>query len=80
MGVDKEGKVTEVRAQEMQCPHAFPAKAASFLDQYKGLGPADVESLKGKVNTIAKATGSCDLATDAVKASITKFQEIKGQL
>jgi thiamine biosynthesis lipoprotein len=80
VGVNKDGKITQIRAQEMQCPHAFPAKAASYLDQYKGKGPADLAKLSGEVTTIAKATGSCELATDAVKQSITTYQKIKGQL
>lgn len=80
VGVGRDGKVTSVIAQEQQCPHAKPAAAASYLSQYSGKGPADVSKLKGDVNTIAKATGSCDLATDAVIHSVTTYQKIKGQL
>lgn len=81
VGVDaNSNKVTQVRVVEMSCPHAFPTKAANFLDQYKGKGPADAASLNEKVITIAKATGSSNLTTDAVKRSITAATKIKGKL
>ena len=81
VGIDgKTGRVTQVRPIEMACPHAFPTKAASFLDQYKGKGPADVAKLSSQVATIAKATGSCNLTTDAVKKSITTYQQVKSTL
>ncbi len=80
IGIGKDGKVTQVRAQEMSCPHAFPAKEASFLDQYKGKGPADLAKLNGDIETKAKATGSCELATEAVKKAVTGYQKIKGQI
>jgi thiamine biosynthesis lipoprotein len=74
------GTVSEVRVIEMACPHAFPTKSASFLDQYKGKGPADVATLDNDVHTIAKATGTSILATEAVKRSITTLAKYKGQL
>jgi FAD:protein FMN transferase len=81
VGIDgKTGKVTQVRPIEMACPHAFPTKAASFLDQYVGKGPADVAKLSSQVATIAKATGSCNLTTEAVKKSITTYQQVKSTL
>jgi len=81
IGIDPEdGKVTEVRVVEMKCPHAFPTKAASFLEQFKGKGPADAEKLVEGVDVIAKATGSSKLAAEAVKRSIQTFQVAQGQL
>lgn len=81
IGVDpKTATVTEVRPIEMSCPHAFPTKSASFLDQYKGKGPADVATLDSQVHIIAKATGTSNLATDAVKRAITVIQQNKGKL
>jgi thiamine biosynthesis lipoprotein len=80
VGIGRDGRVTQVVAQEQQCPHAKPSAADSFLDQYKGKGPADVAKLKGDVSTIAKATGSCELATDAVSQAITTYQKIKGKM
>jgi thiamine biosynthesis lipoprotein len=81
VGIDgRTGTVTQVRPIEMACPHAFPTKAASFLDQYKGKGPADVAKLDSEVATVAKATGSCKLTTEAVKKSITTYQQVKGTL
>lgn len=81
VGVDaKTAKVLSVRVVEMSCPHAYPTKAANFLDQYKGKGPADAAKLSEKVITIAKATGSSNLTTDAVKRSITAANKIKGKL
>lgn len=74
------GKVTQVRTIEMKCPHAFPCKAASFLDQYTGKGPADISKLSAEINTIAKATASAILVTDAVKRSITAYQKVKSTL
>jgi hypothetical protein len=80
VGIGADGKVTQVVAQEQQCPHAKPAAAASFLEQYKGKGPADTAKLKDNVTTIAKATGSCELATEAVVHAITTYQKVKGTL
>ncbi len=81
IGLDgRTGAVTEVRVVEMSCPHAFPAKAASYLEQYKGKGPADVAKLDSQIQTIAKATGSCRLTTDAVNRAITHYAKAKGQL
>jgi FAD:protein FMN transferase len=81
VGIDgKTGTVTQVRPIEMACPHAFPTKAASFLDQYKGKGPADAAKLDSEIATVAKATGSCKLTTEAVKKSITTYQQVKGTL
>jgi len=67
----KKLKVEQVRVVEMSCPHAFPCKEASYLDQYKGTGPADLKKLKGKVDTIAKATGTSNLTTDAVITAVS---------
>ena len=66
IGFSKKCKVTGITPQEYGCPHANPTKKASFLDQYKGKGPADVKTLRDEVMTVAKATGSSDLMTDAV--------------
>ncbi len=81
IGLDPvKGSVTQIQVVEMKCPHAFPCRANSFLDQFKGKGPADVAKLKGSINTIAKATGTSDLTTDAVKRAVTALQRIKTQL
>ena len=74
------GKVTEVRAIEMSCPHALPTKSSSFLGQFKGKGPADAAQLDKTIDTIAKATGSCKLAAQAVSRSIVGFSKIGGKL
>jgi thiamine biosynthesis lipoprotein len=80
VGIDMStGAVTEVRVVEMACPHAYPTKSASFLDQFKGKGPADVATLDSDIHTIAKATGTSVLATDAVKRSINEFTQYKSQ-
>lgn len=81
VGVEaKTQKVKEVRVVEMSCPHAFPTKSSSFLAQYKGKGPADAAKLHDEIDTIAKATGSSKLATDAVKRSIEAAVKVaKGQ-
>lgn len=73
-------KVTSVRVIEMGCPHAYPTKSASFMDQFKGKGPADVAKLDSEIQTVAKATGTSQLATQAVKKSITTLAKYKGQL
>jgi thiamine biosynthesis lipoprotein len=80
VGIDRAGRVVRVIAQEQQCPHAKPSAADSFLDQYKGKSPADAAKLRDSVNTIAKATGSCELATDAVTHVLNTYTRIKGQL
>lgn len=72
--------VDKIEVVEMACPHAFPTKQASFLDQYKGKGPADVASLKGDIHTIAKATWSCNLTTTAVVTSINAASSLKGKI
>lgn len=67
----KKLQVEQIRVVEMSCPHAFPCNAASYLDQYKGVGPANLKTLRGKVDTIAKATGTSNLTTDAVITAVT---------
>ena len=73
------GNVKEVRPVEFSCPHALPTKTASFLDQFKGKGPADAAKLEAEVTTIAKATGTSVLAAKAVQHSIVTYQKMKGQ-
>lgn len=80
VGVNNNAEVEQIRVVEMSCSHAFPTKEASFLEQYKGKGPAAVSKLKGDIHTIAKATGSCDLTTEAVVTSITLVDKLKGKL
>lgn len=81
IGVDgKSGKVSQVRVVEMSCPHAFPTRAASFLDQYKGKGPADVAKLDSDIRSVAKATGSAELTTKAVKTAIQAVGKLKKEL
>jgi hypothetical protein len=81
VGVDAAtGKVTGVEVVEMACPHAFPTKTESFLGQFKGKGPADAAKLSGDVTPIAKATGSSNLAVDAVRKSIVAATKLKGKL
>jgi len=70
IALDKKAKVKDIRVIEMSCPHAFPTKQASFLSQYKGKSKADLKSLDSSISTVAKATGSSKLTTDAVKRSI----------
>ena len=78
VGLDaKTATVEQIRVVEMSCPHAFPTNKASFLDQYKGKGPADLKKLKGEIQTIAKATGTCNLTTDAVVTSVTAASQFR---
>ena len=64
----------------MGCPkYAFPTKSATFLDQYKGKGPADVATLDADIQVVAKATGTSQLTTQAVKRTITSYAKDKGQ-
>ena len=76
----KSSKVEQVRVVEMSCPHAFPAQKAAYLAQYKGVGPAAVKTLRDEVKTIAKATGSCNLTTDAVVVAIGAAENLKGKI
>jgi len=79
VGVDPAtAKVTGVEVVEMSCPHAFPTRDKSYLDQYVGKGPAEARSLIKQIDTIAKATGSCNLTTEAVVRSITDASKVKG--
>ena len=81
IGLDaKAGAIEEIRVIEMECNHAFPTRAASFLDQFKGKKVADAAKLSSQIRTIAKATGSCDLTTDAVKRVLTAWPELQKQL
>jgi hypothetical protein len=73
IGVDlPKHTVSGIRVHEMSCPHAFPTRAAAFLDQFKGKGPQDLAKLHREIDTIAKATGSSKLTTDAVVRAIQK--------
>jgi hypothetical protein len=81
VGIDpKTGKVSQIRVVEMKCQHAFPCRQGSFLDFYKGKGPADLPRLVKGANVIAKATGTADLTTAAVRRSIENWQKVKGSL
>ncbi len=80
VALDKKGSVLQVRAQNQQCPHAEPTKKESFLKQFIGKGPADVDTLKAKVTTVAKATGSSELAAEAVEVSIKTFMKYQAKL
>lgn len=73
-------KVEDIRVVEMSCTHAYPTKEQSFLEQFKGKGPADAKSLKASVQTIAKATGSSELTADAVVSSIQAVGNLKKSL
>jgi hypothetical protein len=73
------GTVEGIHVIEMSCPHAFPTHTDSYLEQYKGKGPADAAKLEGQIDTIAKATGSCNLTTAAVKRSIQSAQANTGK-
>ena len=72
----KDRTVSSIRVVEMSCPHAFPTKSASFLDQFQGKGPKDLAELSSSIVTIAKATGSSNLTTDAVVRSIEKVGKL----
>jgi NifU-like protein involved in Fe-S cluster formation len=81
VGVDaKSGKVTDVRVVEMSCPHAYPTKTEGFLGQFKGKSFKDAEKLKSDVMPIAKATGSANLAIDAVRKSLLAASKLKGKI
>jgi hypothetical protein len=80
VGINESAQVEQIRVVEMSCSHAFPTKEANFLGQYKGKGPAATSKLKGDIHTIAKATGSSDLTTEAVVTSITLVDKLKGKL
>jgi hypothetical protein len=81
VGVDaRSGKVSSVRVVEMSCPHAFPTKGESFLGQFRGKGYADAKKLKTEVTPIAKATGSSNLAIDAVRRSLVAASKLRGRL
>lgn len=81
VGVDAaSGKVSEVRVVEMSCPHAYPTKTESFLGQFKGKGLADAAKLKGDITPVAKATGSANLAIDAVRKSLVAASKLKGKI
>ena len=72
--------VETVRVVEMSCPHAFPTQKKAYLEQYKGRGPASLKTLTGDIHTIAKATGSSQLTTDAVSTAIEAAQSLKGKI
>lgn len=81
VGVDpSSGSVSEVRVVEMSCPHAYPTKTESFLGQYKGKGLADAKKLKADIAPVAKATGSANLLTEAVRKSIVAASKLKGKI
>ncbi len=81
VGVDaKTTSITGIRVVEMACPHAFPTKESSFLDQFTGKGPKDVAELSSDIHGVAKATGTSNLTVDAVKSSIKGAMSLKGQI
>jgi len=76
----KKATVASIYAVEMSCPHAHPTNTPSFLTQYKGVGPAELAALDGKISTVAKATGTSQLTTDAVKRAVTAVKKLQGKL
>ncbi len=81
VGVDAaKTTVTDVRVVEMSCPHAFPTREPSFLGQYKGKGKKSVKGLEKEVDIVAKATGSSELATKAVRSAIITAIKLKGRI
>ena len=81
VGIDgATGKVSDVRVIEMYCQHAFPTKGEAFLSQFKGKGKAEASALPKSIDTIAKATGSCLLAAEAVGRALINYDTVKGQL
>lgn len=70
VGLNASGVVEEVRVVEMSCSHAYPTRSPAFLDQFMNKGPKNLQSLKSNVHVIAKATGSSELARDAIVRSI----------
>ena len=72
----KSKKIEKIEVVEMSCSHAFPTKTESFLSQFMGKGPLEAKTLEGSVNTVAKATGTSNLAASAVVASIRAAVEI----
>lgn len=80
IGLNGAARVQQIRVVEMKCSHAFPTNKAGFLDQYKGKGPADAKNLKASVQTIAKATGTSELTTEAVKKAIRIVTQVKGKI
>lgn len=79
VGLDaKTARVRGIEVVEMSCQHAYPTRAASYTDQYKNVGPAELATLDKKIQTIAKATGSSVLLTDAVKRSVKVVAAQKG--
>lgn len=73
-------QVEDIRVVEMSCPHAFPTNTPRFLEQYKGRSPASTKALKKDIHTIAKATGSSHLTTDAVITAIDVAKSLKGKI
>jgi hypothetical protein len=81
VGIDvATGKVNGVRVVEMACPHAYPTKTESFLGQFKGKAFADATKLKSDVTPVAKATGSANLAIEAVRRSLVAASKLKGKI
>lgn len=76
----KKATVGGIYVVEMSCPHAHPTNSPSFLVQYKGVGPAQLATLDKKIVTVAKATGSSELTTEAVKQAVTVVKKMKGKL
>jgi len=81
IGLDrKSSKVKSIRVVEMSCHHAFPCQKESFLDQYLGKGPAHTKKIKAATDTIAKATGSSLLTSDAVIRAIKAAKKYRRRL
>lgn len=74
------GDIAGIRVLEMSCPHAFPTRTESFLGQYKGRGVASVGTLGKDIHTVAKATGSSELTTDAVIVALKAAQKLRGKI
>ena len=69
-------KVKEVRVVEYGCSHAGKIAEKSFLAQFEGVGPANLETLDS-VDTRVGATDSCKMTAEAVKRAIRITEKIK---
>ena len=71
--------ISEIRVVEMSCPHAFPCRSPGFLKQYLGKGLSSLPKLDRQVQSVAKATGSSELTTQAVRRTILALDLLGSQ-
>ena len=72
----KSTRVLGVHVLSVKCAYGFGIRDSKFLDQYRGVGPAEVKDLERRIHGVARATVSSQLTTQVVKESVESLSGV----